>query len=50
MSQKQKQNKGEKEGERRRAIKDQIDKRRKDNRTLSQKKRKGAEKNFNKRQ
>jgi hypothetical protein len=50
MSQKQKQNKGEKEGERRRAIKDQIDKRRKDNRTLSQKNRKGAKKNFDKRQ
>ena len=45
---KQEQNKGEKEGERRRAIKDQIDKRRKDNKTLSQKSEKGQKKTLTK--
>jgi type II secretory pathway pseudopilin PulG len=50
MSQKQKQNKDEKEGERRRAIKDQIDKRRKGNKTLSQKSEKGQNFFFDKRQ
>jgi hypothetical protein len=39
---KQGQSKGEKEGEKRRTIKNQIEKRRKDNKTLSQQKRKGG--------
>jgi hypothetical protein len=49
MSQKKGQNKGEKRGGGgRRAIKNQIEKRRKDNKTLNQKNEKGWEKNFDK--
>jgi hypothetical protein len=47
---KQEQNKDEKEGRKRRTIKNQFDKMRKDNKTLSQKKAKrGVKKNFDKR-
>jgi hypothetical protein len=44
MRKKNRNKKDEKEGERRKTIKDQIDKRRKANKTLSQKSKKGAEK------
>jgi hypothetical protein len=45
---KKEQNKNEKEGKRRRAIKEQIDKRRKDNKTISQKNEKGQKKTLTK--
>jgi hypothetical protein len=45
---KKEQNKGEKEEKRRRAIKEQIDERRKDNKTISQKNKKGQKKTLTK--
>jgi hypothetical protein len=48
MRKKQVQNKSEKEGEKQMVIKNQIKKRRKDNKTLSQKSEKGSGKNLTK--
>jgi hypothetical protein len=50
MSKKRVQNKSEKDGEKQRVIKKQIKRRRKDNKTLSQKSEKGAGKKLDKRQ